>query len=63
MTTSESNRQKTQAYHNRVRTALSKKPSMTSEEFYAQMEKSLGKKTTLIDPSKSGSSKLRQTVE
>lgn len=53
MTTSETNRQKTLAYHNRVRTALSSMPPMTSEEFYAQMEKSLGKKTTLIAPSKS----------
>ncbi len=62
MTPSESNRQKTQAYHNRVRTALSKKPSMTSGQFYAQVDRVMGTKTALIAPSKSSSSKQRQPV-
>ena len=60
MSPNESNRQKTQAYRNRVRTALSMMPSMTSGEFYSQMEKSMGKKTTWIAPSNSRSSKPRR---
>jgi hypothetical protein len=56
----EANLQRTQAYHNRIRTALSSMPAMTSEEFYQQMEKSMGKKTTWIAPSNSGLSKPRR---
>ena len=41
---SELQRQKDQAYRNRVMTAVSKRPSMTSEEFYRQMERSMGRK-------------------
>jgi len=52
MTQSEIIRQKTQSYHSKVRTALSSMPPMTSGEFYTQMQKSLGKKNALIDPSK-----------
>ena len=45
MTPNESNFQRTQAYRNRVKTALSSMPAMTSEEFYQQMERSMGTKT------------------
>ena len=45
-----------QKYRLKVKTALSKMPAMTSSEFYTQMENSLGRKTILIDQSKSGSS-------
>ena len=62
MTTSETNRQKTLAYHNRVWTALSRMPSMTSGQFYSQVDRVMGTKTALIAPSKSASSKLRQPV-
>jgi len=53
MSPSQSNQQRTQAYRNRVRAALSSMPSMTSGEFYTQMEKSMGKKTTWIARSNS----------
>lgn len=60
MITSEANRQQTKADHDKVRTALSLMPAMTSVEFYSQMEKSLGNKHTLIDPSNSRSSKSKR---
>ena len=41
-------RQKVQAYHHRVRTELSKPSSMTSAEFYRQMERSMGTKLVPI---------------
>lgn len=34
--------EKTEAYHSRVRDVLSSMPTMTSGEFYAQMEKVMG---------------------
>jgi hypothetical protein len=51
MNPNEIQRQRVQAYHSRVRTELSKPSSMTSAEFYRQMERSMGTKLIRI-PSK-----------
>jgi hypothetical protein len=51
MNPNEIQRQRVQAYHSRVRTELSKPSSMTSAEFYRQMERSMGTKLIPI-PSK-----------
>jgi hypothetical protein len=51
---------KSQDYRNQVKTALSEKHSVSSTEFYMQMEKVMGVKTNWIDPSNSKSSKRKQ---
>ena len=54
MTPTQNQRQRVQAYHHRVKTELSKPSSMTSAEFYRQMERAMGTKLIPI-PSKSTS--------
>ncbi len=48
MNTPNTAKEKREAYLERIRTALSSMPSMTSEEFYQQMERSMGMKTGWI---------------
>jgi len=62
MSRSEINRQKTRDYQNRVAIVLSSMPPMTSNEFYAQMAKSMGVKSISIVPNSSGSSKAKRFV-
>jgi hypothetical protein len=45
---SQSQIQRTESYLNRIRIERSKRPEMTSEEFYRQMERSMGTKLTPI---------------
>ncbi len=55
----EMQQKKIQSYHHQVRTETSKAQSMTSGEFYRQMEKSTGQKTTWIARSNSSGSNPR----
>jgi hypothetical protein len=55
-------RQRREDYLTRVKIARSSQPSMTSEQFYAQMERSMGTKMKWITPPTSAVSKPKLGV-
>ena len=62
MKTSDTQLQKAEAYLNRIRIERSRRPSMTSREFYQQMERSMGTKLKRITPTTSEVSRVKQGV-